>query len=202
MFARFLNGLKGFKIYLIAALVALVSVLSGGSPEDAAKAAEGQAPEFGLVLAAGIALARAVMSLFAAMRQRGVIQCNPLAVALAAAMLATLPLGGCASLGNAIEQARPQSAREALAEAEIGLTGAIYLATTALQNGYMSQQEAQELSVTFDQAVTLIQAARAALAAGNEQDASTALAAARALIRGASVFLSTRAEEVRGAQGI
>lgn len=201
MFGKLLTALKGFKVYLIAALVALVSLLSGGSPEDAANAATAQNAELGLVLAAGIAFGRALVSLFAAARARGVIQCNPLAVALAAAMLATLPLGGCASLGAGIEQARPQTAREALAEAEIGLTGAIVVATRALELGYLSQDEAQTLATQFDDAVALLNVARAALAARDEAGATDALTAARTLIRAASYFLSTRAEETRGGIG-
>lgn len=193
-----LARIKGFKVYIVAALIALVAILTGGSPEDAAKAAQSHSPELALVLAAGVALGRALVALFGKLRADGVIQCNPLAVLLACGMLAATmtPLAGCATF----EQVRPQTARESIAEAEIAIVGAIQVANAALEQGHLSQSEAQSLANRFDEAILLVRTARTALAARDEGGANAAIGAARAIVRDISIFLSTRAEQ-RGGLG-
>lgn len=192
-----LARLKGFKVYLIAALVALVALLTGGTPEDAATAASGQDPEFGLVLAAGIAFGRALVSLFASLRNRGVIQANPIATLLACALLAsTFPLAGCASTGAAIEQVQPRTPREALAVAEITFVGVVTVAADLHRAGILSTEDARDdVLPALDRANAGLALARRLIAAGDEAQAGRTLAAVQIALTELSIELTRRRNE-------
>lgn len=191
-----LARLKGFKVYLVAALVALVSLLTGGTPEDAANAAAAHDASLGLVAAAGIAFGRALVSLFANMRERGLIQCNPLAIALAAAMLASMPLGGCASLGASVEQVQPQTPREALAVAEITFVGVVTVAADMNRAGVLSNEDARERVLpVLEEADRSLQLARALIIAGDQAQAGRTLAAVQSALTVLSLELARRRDE-------
>lgn len=191
------DKLKGFKVYLIAALVAVVSLLTGGTPEAAAAAAGHQAPEAGLLLAAGIAFGRAAVSFFAAMRERGLIQANPLATLIACAMVASmLPLAGCASLSAGIEQVQPRTARETLAVAEVTFVGVVTVAADLHRSGILSSEDARDVVLPrLEQVNDALALGRSMLAAGDEANAGRVLNAAILALNVLSVELARRRDE-------
>lgn len=68
-----MSKLKGLKTYAIAALLAVAAYLGGASPDDTVAVVQANAPEAAAVLAAGVALGRAIVALFGKLRTEGVI---------------------------------------------------------------------------------------------------------------------------------
>lgn len=116
-----------------------------------------------------------------------------LALALLAAPLAVAPLAGCASL----QQIRPETAREALAEAEIAFMGVISAATQLHAAGHLSTPDAQAMVPTLQRIADAIDAARDLLRAGEAAAALAELNGVTGLIRALSIDLSARAEAAR-----
>lgn len=116
-----------------------------------------------------------------------------LALALAFGALSPVGLAGCASL----QAVQPQSAREALAEAEIAFVGVISVASEAYAVGAINQDDARRLEQRFREVAGYLDTARVLVAAGDEAGANRTLTVARSVIRVLSIELSRRAEAHR-----
>lgn len=69
-----LQKLNGYKTYIVAALAGAIAAINGAGLDNVADVVQHNAPEAGVVLAAGIALGRAVVALFGKLRTDGVIR--------------------------------------------------------------------------------------------------------------------------------
>lgn len=113
-----------------------------------------------------------------------------LILALALAFGALAPVAGCASL----QQLQPQTAREALAVANVTMLGAVNLASGLYDTGVIDTDTARRLADRFEEADRALTLAQNLLAAHDEAAAGRQVNAAMIILRELSNELVRRAQ--------